>query len=237
MLWFLIFTLLIALAFTAFALSRYLERGGGHFFFWGIGLFFYTLAIFSEVLLHFFYAQAFARLWYLSGAILTAAWLGQGSLSLLFPFHFLTRLTSSTLIFLSVVAALSVTAMPVDLSNYQGELISLSYPQILERSAWSRVLTMGFNSYGVVLLLSMFVYATFLYWRSQKNEIQILFSWWFSLLLFTIGTMIPAIGSVLIQKGLGKFLPLTEFLGILFMFSAYMFFAGGERFRKRNKEK
>lgn len=235
MLWFLIFTLLIALAFTAFALSRYLERGGGHFFFWGVGLFFYTLAIFSEVLLHFFYAQAFARLWYLSGAILTAAWLGQGSLSLLFPLSRFTRLTSSSIVLFSVIAALSVTAMPVDLSNYQGELISLIYPQIIERSAWSRILVIAFNSYGVVLLVSMFVYATFLYWNSQKNENKILFTWWFSLLLFTIGTMIPAIGSMLIQKGWGRFLPLSEFLGILFMFMAYILFSGGERFRKRNK--
>jgi len=63
---------------------RYLVRRGTHLLLWGIGLTFYSIGGFCEA-----YYGAFGwnplvfRLWYLFGAILVAAWLGQGTVYLL----------------------------------------------------------------------------------------------------------------------------------------------------------
>ena len=70
--------------FAFFVLKRYFERKGRHLLVWSIGLVFYGIGGFCEA-----YHGAFGwnapifRLWYLFGAILVAAWLGQGTVYLL----------------------------------------------------------------------------------------------------------------------------------------------------------
>ncbi|MBU4225057.1 MAG: hypothetical protein KKC71_04470, partial [Chloroflexi bacterium] len=75
---------LISFVFAFFVFKRYAERKGAHLLLWGIGTIFYGIGGFCE-----FYYGAFGwnalvfRLWYLFGAILVAAWLGQGTVYLL----------------------------------------------------------------------------------------------------------------------------------------------------------
>src|SRR5512144_3079923 len=75
---------LVSLAFAFFVLRRYMERKGAHLLLWGIGTLFYGIGGFCE-----FFNGAFGwnplvfRLWYLFGAVLVAAWLGQGTVYLL----------------------------------------------------------------------------------------------------------------------------------------------------------
>ena len=64
-------------------LKRYLGRKGEHLLLWGIGLILYGLGTFSEVILGFTFNALVLKIWYLSGAMLTAAWLGQGTIHLL----------------------------------------------------------------------------------------------------------------------------------------------------------
>ena len=74
----------ISFIFAIIVFKRYLNRRGPHLLLWGIGLVFYGIGGFCE-----FYYGAFGwnslifRLWYLCGAILVAAWLGQGTVYLL----------------------------------------------------------------------------------------------------------------------------------------------------------
>jgi hypothetical protein len=51
--------------------------------FWGIGLVLYGLGTFSEAFLELAWSPVMVRLWHLAGTMLTAAWLGQGTLYLL----------------------------------------------------------------------------------------------------------------------------------------------------------
>ncbi|NOZ05229.1 MAG: hypothetical protein GXP41_02600 [Chloroflexi bacterium] len=75
---------LITFIFGFFVFKRYRERGGTHLLLWGIGLVMYGLGSISEA-----YNTAVGwnplvfRVWYLFGAMLVAAWLGQGTVALL----------------------------------------------------------------------------------------------------------------------------------------------------------
>jgi hypothetical protein len=74
----------VSFIFAFFVFRRYLVRRGAHLLLWGIGMVMYGIGGFCEA-----YYGAFGwndlifRLWYLFGAILVAAWLGQGTVYLL----------------------------------------------------------------------------------------------------------------------------------------------------------
>jgi hypothetical protein len=65
-------------------LRRYRLRRGLHLLLWGIGMVSYSLGGFCESCNGAFGLHPLAfRFWYLAGAILVAAWLGQGTIYLL----------------------------------------------------------------------------------------------------------------------------------------------------------
>ena len=74
---------LVTFAFATAVFIRYLRRRGPHLLMWTIGLLFFGIGTLAEVLLAFSFNGLVLKLWYLSGAMLTAAWLGQGSVHLL----------------------------------------------------------------------------------------------------------------------------------------------------------
>lgn len=234
MIWLSVATILVSSGFASFVLSRYLEQGGGHFFFWGVGVFFYMLAVFSEILLQFFFGQIFVHLWYLSGAILTAAWLGQGSLHFIASTHWATRVTSRVLVTASILAAIFITYLKVDIAGYNGEPIALVYQKVLPRPLWLKILTVSFNVYGTLLLVFAFLWVSFQFFFKNKKEnekplAKISFKPWLAFSIFTAGTMIPAVGSALVKKGLVEFLSLSEFLGAVFMLLGYLLLVGTKK--------
>src|SRR5512143_4138761 len=74
----------VSFIFAFFVFKRYLARRGAHLLLWGIGMVLYGIGGFCEA----YYGalgwnDLIFRLWYLFGAILVAAWLGQGTVYLL----------------------------------------------------------------------------------------------------------------------------------------------------------
>src|SRR5574341_268124 len=78
-----ILSTLVTFAFAAAVLNRYRYKKGPHLLLWGIGLILYGLGTLSEVIMGFTFNALVLKVWYLSGAMLTAAWLGQGTIFLL----------------------------------------------------------------------------------------------------------------------------------------------------------
>ena len=74
---------LVTFAFTVAVYNRYRQRGGMHLLLWAVGLFFYGLGTLSEVVLGLTFSAIVLKIWYLTGAMLTAAWLGMGTVHLL----------------------------------------------------------------------------------------------------------------------------------------------------------
>jgi hypothetical protein len=74
----------ISFIFSIFVLRRYARRKGLHLLLWGIGMVMYGIGGFCEGYYGAFgWSPLVFRLWYLFGAILVAAWLGQGTVYLL----------------------------------------------------------------------------------------------------------------------------------------------------------
>ena len=74
----------IMLAFTLYVLQRFAVRRAPHFLFWGIGLAMFGAGSFAEAYLALAWNKWVFFSWYLFGAALNAAWLGHGTVHLLF---------------------------------------------------------------------------------------------------------------------------------------------------------
>lgn len=102
----------IMVVFTVLVFRRFFEKGAKayHLLIWGVGLVFYLLGGLMEALHTAFGWNALVfRLWYLFGAILVAAWLGQGTVELLVRRRVFGRVRFSHILVL-VLAAASVYA-------------------------------------------------------------------------------------------------------------------------------
>lgn len=73
----------IILIFAVFVLRRFAARRGRHLLIWGIGLLMFGVASAAEAYSTLAWSPLVFRLWYLGGAVLSAAWIGQGTVYLL----------------------------------------------------------------------------------------------------------------------------------------------------------
>src|SRR5690606_29462640 len=101
-------TALISGVFAALVLRRWWgNRCEGkqrpHLLAWGIGLVLYFLGSFSQVVLTQVWSPLFFGLWYWSGALMVAAWLGQGTVYLLVRRGNIARNIHMALILVSVM--------------------------------------------------------------------------------------------------------------------------------------
>jgi hypothetical protein len=69
--------------FTFLVFRRWRASPKPHLLAWSIGLLMYFLGTLSQVVLYFVWSPFFFSLWYWCGALMVAAWLGQGSIYLL----------------------------------------------------------------------------------------------------------------------------------------------------------
>jgi hypothetical protein len=87
-------TTAVMLIFTVMVLQRFVLRRRLHFLFWGVGLAMFGLASFAEAYLSLTWSSWAFFLWYFCGAILTAAWIGHGTLYLLIRKRWVHGLTA-----------------------------------------------------------------------------------------------------------------------------------------------
>ena len=78
-----ILSTVVTFIFAAAVLNRYARKKGLYLLLWGIGLVLYGMGTLMEALMLFTFSGLALKLWYMSGAMLTAAWLGQGTVNLL----------------------------------------------------------------------------------------------------------------------------------------------------------
>src|SRR5512139_2207115 len=95
---------LVTFAFAVAVLNRYRYKYGPHLLMWGIGLILYGLGTLSEVILGFTFNAMVLKMWYLCGAMLTAAWLGQGTIYLLVRRRGLAHALAGLLALVSLIA-------------------------------------------------------------------------------------------------------------------------------------
>jgi hypothetical protein len=215
-----ILTTIITFVFAAAVFNRYRFRHGLHLLFWGIGLVLYGLGALTEVVLIFTFNALALKLWYLCGAMLTAAWLGQGTVNLLVRKKGVAATLNYILIAVSLVAIVLVLVAPITsaAASYNTSVaLSSQYKDILTRSGIIVLLTILLNTYGTLTLVGGAIYSAYIFWRKH-----VLLHRMIGNILIAAGALMPAIGGSFIQLGLPDFLYLSEFLGAILMYIGFL---------------
>lgn len=205
---------ILSFVFAAAVFARYLDRRNRTpLLVWGIGLVFYGIGGAMEAFAGAFGFNAVVlKIWYIFGAILVAAWLGQGTVFLLAR----EKWVCVTTIFLVIASAFAVVAVifaGVD-PNYRAgaELTGKAFT-----TTWVRMLTPFFNIYGTVTLVGGALYSAWLFWRKRVLPNRMIGN-----ILIAAGAMAPAFGGVLNRFGLPG-LYIGEFIGVFLMYGGFMY--------------
>ena len=210
----------ITYVFAALVLHRWWAiRRRPHLLLWGIGLLMYATGGLMEALYGLFgWHPLVFRIWYLFGAVLVAAWLGQGTVYLLIRKRVagvrVAHILMAALVLGSVYAAVRVFSAQLDPSRMlAGEL---SGHAIITPGV--RVLTPFFNIYGVVMLVGGALYSAWIFWRKR-----IMFNRTVGNILIAAGALAPAFGGAFQRFGIPLALYLGEFVGAVLMFMGFLY--------------
>jgi hypothetical protein len=215
-----ILSTIITFVFAVSVFNRFRIKRGLHLLFWGIGLVLYGIGTLTEVLMMFTYNELALKLWYLCGAMLTAAWLGQGTINLLVRRRGVASILNIILITISLLAVVMVLLAPVTpaAATYNiAQPASAQYKDILTRSGGVVLLTILLNIYGTFTLVGGAVYSAYIFWRKR-----VLFNRMIGNILIAIGAIMPAMGGSFLRMGLPDFLYLSEFLGVILMYIGFL---------------
>lgn len=210
---------LVVFVFAFFVLRRYSQRGGMHLLLWGLGFVMYGLGTFAEAYLAFGYSSFILHTWYLFGAVLTPAWLGQGTIYLLVRRRNVANLLLIVLILASVFTALHVFSLPTQDAKYDiAKPVSGQYKEVMERTGLTTTLLAVFAAYGTLALVGGALYSAYIFWRKRIMPQRVLGN-----VLIAAGALSPAMGGVLVTRGLGDYLFISELLGAIIMFIGFRF--------------
>jgi hypothetical protein len=215
-----IFSTVISFAFAIAVFNRFRVRHGAHLLLWSIGLLLYGIGTLTEVISIFTFNPVALKLWYLSGAMLTAAWLGQGTINLLVRRRGIAPTLNIILAVVSLLALVLVFTAPITSAAATfntAEPLSGQYKDILTRSGVMIFLTILLNTYGTFTLVGGAIYSAYIFWRKH-----VLFNRMIGNILIAAGAILPAIGGSFIKMGLPDFLYLSEFLGAILMYIGFL---------------
>jgi len=182
----------------------------------------FGLASFAEAYLSFGWNRWVFFGWYIFGAILTAAWIGHGTLHLLIRKAWV-RYADIVLIALSLVAAWMMwRIMPdLDVARFDAaQPLSEQYKEIMpaiKEGGWVRLSTPFFNIYGMVTLVGGALYSTYLFWKKRVLPNRALGN-----ILIATGAIVIASASVLTRIGLDNVLYVGELIAAIFMFAGFL---------------
>lgn len=208
----------VTFSFAAAVFTRYKYRHGMHLLLWGIGLVLYGAGTLAEAYLPLQWSGPMLQVWYLSGAMLTAAWLGQGTAHLLIRRRHVASLLTTLLLIASLVSIFSVFSAQVDGSTFNPSIpISTQYKALIERSGLTIALTIFLNIYGTAWLVGGALWSAYLFARKQVLPHRVVGN-----ILIAAGALLPASAGTLIRLGLGDWLYLSELLGTAIMFAGFL---------------
>lgn len=151
------------------------------------------------------------RIWYLSGAILTAAYLGQGTMYLLAK-RKTAHIIMGVLLVATLYAVVRVFAAPVDLTQAlaEGTISGAGMPQYV------RILTPFFNIYGTLLLVGGAALSVWRYFRSGGSPYRA-----GGTVLIAVGSLAVASGGTLARFNVPQPLYVSELAGVLLIFVGF----------------
>jgi hypothetical protein len=211
---------LVTFAFAAAVFRRYLVKHGLYLLLWSIGLVLFGIGTLSEVILGLTFSGLVLKLWYLSGAMLTAAWLGQGTVHLLIRKRGVAMIMTAVLVAVSLLAVVLVLSAPLTsaaASYHLSQPISSQYKDILTRGGLTIALTILLNIYGTLALVGGAIYSAVIFWRKR-----ILLNRMIGNILIAIGALAPAMAGSFVKMGLVDGLYISELVGVMLMYVGFI---------------
>jgi hypothetical protein len=204
---------IVSLIFAVTVLDQFFARRKPYQLVWAVGLFLYFLGTGTEFLMETQgLSETIYRVWYLSGAILVAAYLGMGTLYLL-----VRRRTAH--IIMAVLGAVTVFATfgALTASIDTGALRAMP-PLTGEAMPGSiRILTPFLNIFGTLALVGGAVYSAWMFLRKRILPHRVV-----SNILIAVGAMMPAVGGTSLRLGNPGLFYALELAGIVIIFLGFL---------------
>jgi hypothetical protein len=215
-----------ALVLSIVVFLRYRRKGGMHLLVWTFGMFLYFLSTFCEIILSYQFSEMAIKVWYIAGAMLVAAWLGQGTVHLLVRKGKVAMTLTYILTAVSLLAVVLVMLAPLTGAQAGYDVThpaSEQYKAIMTRNGFIITLTILLNIYGTVTLVGGALFSAYLFWRKE-----ILPNRMFGSILIAVGGLSPAMGGSFLKAGFFDFLYISELVGIIIMFVGFILATSGK---------
>ncbi len=208
----------LSFVFAALLFTRFARKHGLHLLFWGIGTIMYGIGGLCEGLYSVLgWRPLVFRLWYLFGAILVAAWLGQGTVYLLVR-KSVAHVLAAILLVASIYGAVRVFGAELDPARMTASVHTgseLSGHAIVTANV--RLLTPFFNLYGTIALVGGALWSAIVFFRKR-----ILLHRTLGNILIAVGALLPAFGGTFSRLGIPGALYISELLGIILLFAGFL---------------
>jgi len=218
--------------FTVFVLKRWSEKHRPHLLAWGIGLGMYFVGTLSQVILTLTWSPLFFALWYWTGALMVAPWLGQGTVYLLLRRGNIARNIQMALILVGVMTlpwTLFFTEFNPDAWERGADMTEIYRDEVDsngvviregimpgEIRGTVRFFSPVMNTWGTIALVGGAVYSARLFRRKQIMRNRMVGNWYIAL-----GGLLPALGGVFIRLGNPSFKYLGEMVGAILIFIGF----------------
>lgn len=208
-----ILTTIVTFSFTV-ALYRHWQRKpeAKYLMWWTIGTFCFGIGTLTEsinVLIG--WSVWNMKAWYISGALLGAFPLAQGTVYLLLKKKTADILTWFFIVYIAI-ASVAISLAPVDMSlvdpaRLTGRVMTWG---------WARMFSILPNTYALIFLVGGAAWSAIQYARKLDSGNRVLGNW-----LIAIGALLPGIGGSFTRFGYVEVLFVTEFIGISLIWAGY----------------
>ena len=205
-------TTVISAAFAVAIFRRWHQRGRPpHLMWWGLGVALFGVGTFFEGLHALIgWEPLVFRGWYIAGALLGGAPLAQGTVYLLLERRRANQFAIALVAYVAL-ASLFVLLTPLDASLADDKKLN---GDVIEWT-WVRAFSPFINTYAAIFLIGGAIISMLRYRRGGDGRRAL------ANCLIAIGAILPGIGGSFTRMGYTEVLYVTEFVGIIFIFSGY----------------
>jgi len=209
-----VITTVLALTFTVVLFRRWwAKRQATYLFWWMLGIGVFSLGTLSEALTTVFnWHDPIFRMWYISGALMGAVFLAQGTVYLLLTKKTADRMTAVLVAYLAL-ASLTVLLTPIDTSLVEPYRLS-GKVMVWE---WVRLFSPFVNIYALFWLVGGAVWSAIRYFRSAEGTRRRVVG----NTAIAVGALLPAVGGAFARFGHVEVAYVTELLGLTLIWVGY----------------
>jgi hypothetical protein len=227
-----IISTIITGSFAFLVLRQWWIKRRPHHLAWGIGLLLYFIGTLSQVILSWTWSPLFFGLWYWCGALMVPAWLGQGTVYLLWRRGNIARNIQMALILVGVMTlpwTLFLTPFNANAWHSGADMTEIYRDEVAPDGTVIREGIMAgssrgtvrffspiMNVWGTVALVGGAIYSAWIFRRKNIMRNRVVGNW-----LIALGGLLPALGGALIRLGYPEFKYLGEMLGAILIFAGF----------------